>query len=104
MNPVMNDTKWEELRRAMHGLGELSPAWRTKDVSGYVSPWDGDWYFHFREGSYDSIEWIEIRVISPGQERAVLASLREIHVPGERAEGVFRVYGYAPADTPLNYL
>jgi hypothetical protein len=100
----MNDTKWDELRRAMYGLGELCPAWRTKDISGYLSRWDGDWHHHFREGSYASIEWVEIRVLSPAQEAAVLAALREVHVPGERAEHGFRVYGHAQVGASLNYL
>jgi hypothetical protein len=101
---MMNDTKWDELRRAMYGLGDLSPAWRTKDVSGYLSPWDREWFYHFREGGFALIEWVEIRVTSPAQEAAVLASLRETHVPGERVEGGFRVYGYAAAGMPLNYM
>jgi hypothetical protein len=104
MNPVMNDTKWDELRRAMYGLGELSPAWRTQDVSGYLSPWDGEWYYHFREGGYASIEWVEIRVTSPAQHAAVLASLREVHVPGEVVDQVFRVYGYAAVGMAMNYI
>jgi hypothetical protein len=101
---MMNDTKWDELRLAMYGLGELSPAWRTKDLSGYLSPWDGEWYYHFRNGEYDSIEWVEIRVTSPAQDAAVLASIREVHVPGERVEQGFRIYGYVAAGTSLDYL
>ncbi len=100
----MNNTKWERLRLAMYGLGELSPTWRIKDLSGYLSPWDGEWYYHFRQGGYDSIEWVEIRVTSPSQEAAVLASLREVHVPGERSDEGFRVFGYAPSGESLNYL
>jgi len=100
----MNDTKWDELRRAMHDLGEFSPRWRTKDVSGYLSPWDGEWYYHFREGGYASIEWVEIGVCSLAQEAAVLSALRAVHVPGERVEQGFRVYGYASPAVPLSYL
>ena len=37
--PLMNNTKWEELRAAMYGLDGLRPRWRTKDLeSGYVCP------------------------------------------------------------------
>lgn len=54
--PVMNNTKWEELRLAMHSLGKLRPQWQTKDLeTGYVPCWDGDWFYHFRDGGYDSI-------------------------------------------------
>jgi hypothetical protein len=100
----MNATKWEELRRAMYSLGDLSPAWRTKDLSGYLSPWDCEWYYHFREGGYDSIGWTEIRVISSSQEAAVLKALQEVHVPGERVEHGFRVYGYAASGMSLSYI
>lgn len=100
----MNDTKWDELRLAMYGLGELSPAWRAKDLSGYLSPWDREWFYHFRSGGYGSIEWVEVRVASPAQDVAVLARLCEVHVPGKRVEQGFRVYGYVAPGTSLGYL
>ena len=104
MYPVMNNTKWDELRLAMYGLCDPPPEWRAKDVSGFVSPWDGEWFYHFREGGYDSIEWVEIRVISPAQNAAVLASLREVHLPGHRIEQGFRVYGYARDGASVDYI
>jgi hypothetical protein len=104
MNPAMNDTKWDELRLAMYGLGDLRPRWRTKDVAGYISPWDEEWFYHFREGGYDSIEWAEIKITSPEQEAAVLASLRRVHVPGHCVEHGFRVYGYASDGMALDYI
>ena len=100
----MNHTKWEEHRLAMDGLTELHPRWRTRDLSGYFSPWDGEWYDHFRQGGYTSIEWVEIQVNFPIQEAAVLSSLRAIHVPGERIEHGFRVYGYLATTMPVTYL
>jgi hypothetical protein len=102
VHPVMNDTKWDELRLAMYSLGEHHPRWRTKDVSGYLSPWDSEWYYHFREGGYATIEWVEICVNSPAQEVAVLSALRAVHVPGERLEHGFRVYGYATPGLALS--
>ena len=104
MHPVMNNTKWDELREAMYDLGELRPRWRTKDVSGYLSPWDGEWLCHFRVGGYTSIEWVEIGVGSVMQEAAVLAALRAVHVPGERVGQGFRVYGYSTPGKPSSYL
>jgi hypothetical protein len=102
---VMSDTKWEEIRLAMYGLGRLSPAWRTRDVrTGYVSAWDGEWFYHFSEGGYDSIEWLEVRVVSQEQSTAVLEALTTIHVPGERIEGGFRIYGYVPTGKFVEYL
>lgn len=91
MIPVMNNTKWDELRLAMYGLDHMSPRWRTKDVSGYLSEWDGEWFHHFRSGGYDSIEWVEIQVTSPEQDAEVLTRLRKVHVPGQRIDGGYRV-------------
>ncbi len=104
VNPVMNDTKWEELRLAMYGLGGLRPCWRTKDLSGYVSPWDGEWFYHFRVGGYDSVEWVEIRVTTPKQDAAVEAALRQVRVPGHRVERGFRVYAHARDGEAVDYI
>lgn len=100
----MNNTKWEELRLAMYSLGHLRPSWRTKDITGYLTPWDGEWFYHFRDGVFTSIEWLEIQVLSAEQDAAVLALLREIHLPGHRIEQGFRVYGYAPDDVAIGYV
>jgi hypothetical protein len=90
----MNNAKWDELRLAMYNLGGLRPLWRTKDVSGYVSSWDGEWFYHFREGGYSSIEWVEIQVKSADHDAAILELLRHIHLPGHRIDQGFRIYGY----------
>ena len=100
----MNTTRWEELRRAMDALGESSPRWRTRDLSGYLSPWDGEWYYHFRDGGYEPIEWVEVQITSPTPEALVLAALQAVHVPGERTERGFRVVGYWTGAGRLNYL
>lgn len=101
----MNNTKWEELRLAMHGLGDLRPQWRLRSLgSGSLSPWDGDWYYHFRLGDYNTIEWLEIKITSSDQDAAVLTALKFIHVPGHRTDQGFRVYGYASGGDALQYL
>ncbi len=104
MISLMNNTKWDELRLAMHNLGGLRPLWRTKDVSGYVCPWDGDWFYRFREGGYLSIEWVEIQALSPDQGAAVLAILQQIHLPGHRIAEGFRIYGFAPDSVAIDYI
>jgi hypothetical protein len=100
----MNDTKWEELRLAMYNLGPSSPRWRAKDLSGYTSPWDGEWFYHFRNGGYVSIEWVEIQVSSVDQDAVVLALLKAIHLPGVRIERGFRIYGYTSDGVAVDYL
>lgn len=105
MNPLMNNTKWDELRLAMYGLDDLSPQWRTRDTdSGYVCRWDGEWFYHFREGGYEFIEWVEIKVTSPEQGAAVLAALKKIHLPGHRTDDGFRIYGYVSGDNVIDYI
>ena len=104
MHSVLNDTKWDELRLAMHELGPLRPQWSTKDLSGYICPYDGDWFYRFREGGYRTIEWVDIRVDTPEQREAVQAVLRRVHLPGEQTDSGFRVYGHVPLGTTVNYI
>lgn len=104
MKSLMNDTKWDELRLAMHVLSPHKPRWRTKDLSGYLSMWDVDWYYHFRVGGYKTIEWVELEIETSDQDAAVLAVLRQIHVPGRRIENGYRIYGYVPDGDAIEYL
>ena len=105
MLPLMNNTKWDELRLAMYELGPLSPRWRTRDVeNGHVSDWDGEWFYHFRNGGYKFIQWVEIAVESAEQRQAVLSELTKVHVPGEHTELGFRVLGYAGLGIEVSYL
>jgi hypothetical protein len=103
--PLTNDSEWDEVRLGMHALGALRPRWRTRDLdTGYLSAWDGDWYYHFRVGGYRAIEWVEIAVGSEEQRRAVLGVLIRVHVPGEETVGGFRVYGYVEAGAAVTYI
>lgn len=88
----------------MYGIPAPHPQWRTKDLSGHVSQWDGEWFYHFRLGGYSTIEWGEIRVLAADQDALVLTELRRIHVPGHPVEGGYRIYGYVPAGTAIDYL
>lgn len=105
MQRLMNDTKWDELRLAMHELGPLSPKWRTLDVeNGNLSDWDGDWFYHFRNGGYKFVEWVEIAIESAEQRHAVLTKLTKIHIPGQYTDAGFRVLGYADVGVEIDYL
>jgi hypothetical protein len=104
MVPLMNNTKWDELRLAMYNLEDSSPRWRTKDLNGHICPWDGEWFYHFRNGGYSTIEWVEISTSSDEQNIAVYELLRQIHLPGHRIENGFRVYGYMPSGEPVDYI
>jgi hypothetical protein len=101
----MNDTKWDELRRAMYELADLTPRWRTQDVeNGNVSHWDSEWFHHFRNGGYKFIQWVEIAVDTNEQRAAVLAELIRIHVPGEQTDSGYRVFGYVKAGEAVDYI
>jgi hypothetical protein len=105
MHPLMNDTKWDELRRAMYELDDLAPRWRARDVeNGHLSEWDREWFHHFREGGYRFIQWVEIAVDTVEQRAAVLAELVRIHVPGERTECGYRVFGYVKTGEAVDYI
>lgn len=105
MLKLMSNTKWDELRLAMYGLGPLSPRWRTKDVeNGCISDWDCEWFYHFRNGGYKSIEWVEIATESEVQRNAVLTELAKVHVPGLSKDAGFRVIGYAELGVEINFL
>jgi hypothetical protein len=105
MTSVMNSTKWEELRLAMYRLGRLHPKWRTRNIeSGFIPEWDGEWFYHFRDGGYESIEWVEIKITSTEQDRAVFAALKAIHVPGERTEDGYRIFGYIQPGQFVDYI
>lgn len=57
--------------------------WRTKDIeTGYICPWDGDWYYHFKSGGYKNIEWLEIKSETEEIRNDIIKILRAIHVPG----------------------
>lgn len=105
MFAVMNDTKWKELRDAMYQMGDGSPQWRTRCLTnGYISSWDGEWFYHFSQGGFEDIEWVEIKVGSAEQYSLVLAALRDIHVPGATTEHGFKVFGYVMEGTCIEYI
>ena len=105
MLSVMNNTKWEELYSEMYELKASSPQWRTKDLTtGYLSPRDGDWFYHFREGGFDSIEWVELKIDSIAQYEIVSGILKQINLPGSKSKGGFKIYGYVPMSQYVEYI
>lgn len=105
MFSVMNNSKWEALRLEMYELKVSSPRWRTKDLdTGYISPWDGDWFYHFKDSGYNSIEWVELKIDSNAQYEKVLALLKQIHLPGSKSEHGFKIYGYVAKSQYVEYI
>lgn len=100
----MNNTKWKEIQDAMYRL-EQSPQWRTKCMTnGYISSWDREWFYHFSEGSFEDIEWVEIKVETDQQAKLIISLLKSIHVPGIQTDIGYKVYGYAQEGNSVDYL
>lgn len=92
--PLMNNTKWDEIRLAMHSL-PVHPEWRTKDLeNGYISEWDSDWFYHFKLGGYKTIEWLEIRYMNHEQKENIVMELSKINAPLETKEETLKIYGF----------
>lgn len=103
LNPTMNNTKWDELRLAMYAL-KPAPSWSTMSTRGYRSPPDREWFYHFKDGGYDTISYVDILVESESQRELVLAALQKVHVPGEALPDGFRVFGYTEDGQAVMYL
>jgi hypothetical protein len=103
--PVLNDTKWDELRLAMYKLGQLSPRFRVKDIeANQAGPWDGEWYYHFREAGYGSMEWVELKLKAESQRDLVATILASINLPGVHTSEGFIVFGHVTPGTPVEYI
>ncbi len=100
---AMNDTKWEELRLAMHSLDPI-PRWSTLSTRGYQSPSDREWFYHFREGGYRDILHVDIFADSPEHRRAIHSELKRIRLPGEETPDGFRIFGYLPDGQAVGFL
>lgn len=93
-NSLMNNTKWEEIRLAMYEY-PATTKWRLKNIdNGYLINWDSEWFYHFRSGGYNNIEWLEIKVDDEEMKIAVTNILRKIHVAGEILKNSIKIYGY----------
>ena len=93
-NELMNDAKWDEIRTVMYEY-PTSIKWRTKDIeSGYISNWDTEWFYHFKNAGYKTIEWLEIEVNNEKIKDDLIKILKEIHVPGEVLQNSIIIYGY----------
>lgn len=89
----MNNTKWDELRLEMYAL-KPPPSWSTLSTNAYRSQPDREWFYHFREGGYESILHLDIQVETHAQRELVRSALKKVHVPGEEMPDGFRVFGY----------
>ena len=92
-----NNTKWAELRALFLSIEAAHrPEFRSKCITnGYISEWDGEWYYHFNEGGFKEIEWIELKFESVDC-TDMFGGLLEIGLVGEIRDNLLRIYGYVP--------
>ncbi|MCZ2498111.1 hypothetical protein GN316_15200 [Xylophilus sp. Kf1] len=93
LHPVLNHTKWAELRSEMLSApNDVSPKFRARSVfapPGFCTDWAGEFYYHIHPVA--DLEWIELKADS--QEWLVMA-LRRHTIPYSLEDGVVRVWGY----------
>ncbi|QGY32443.1 DUF6678 family protein [Pantoea cypripedii] len=99
----MNNTKWNEIRLAMVGMAS-PPLWKTTSLNGYKSAVDGEWFYHFSEGGYSDIQYLDVLTHSDEQHTVVGAILRAIHLPGIETSTGYRIFGYADSACNVVYL
>lgn len=103
MTPVMNNTKWNELRLAMYNI-EPSPKWVTLADNGHTSEPDREWFYHFRAGGYQDIVHVDILADDDAHSERIKAALQRINLPGIRIENGFRIYGYVKVGAQVDYI
>ena len=70
----------------------------------FESGWDSEWFYHFKDGGYEDLEWLEIRAATAEQAPMLHAALRSTHVPGIKTDVGFKVFGHLPKGMPCEYL
>lgn len=99
----MNNTKWNEIRLAMVSM-EYPPLWKITFLNGYESTVDGEWFYHFSEGGYLDIQYLDILTNSVEHHAMVGTILRAIHLPGMETAIGYRILGYADSVSNVDYL
>ena len=103
LQPVMNNTKWRELRAAMYSIESVT-TYRILRINGYYSDPDAEWYYHFQDGGYDDIQYVDIFATNPLHRQQIGLALKKIHLPAAETGDGFRVYGYVLPGQAVDYL
>ena len=103
---VANDTKWRELRRAILELeNDQRPRFRCMNVeTGRFGPWDAEWFYHWMQGGWDWMEWVDLQVRTPQHRDIIRSIIRHIRFAGEETTEGFRLYGYVRAGQVVDYI
>lgn len=94
LQPLLNDTRWRELRLAMLEL-EHPPQWVSTAIGGYRYGPDREWFYHFQQRGYSDLLHVDIIADDHVHRQAIRAAILPIHLPGAETEKGFRIFGYA---------
>ncbi|MDQ0028107.1 hypothetical protein J2X90_005960 [Variovorax paradoxus] len=93
LHPVLNHTKWAELRTEMLAApSEQHPQFRARSVFSppdFRTAWDGEFYYHVHPVA--DLEWMELQAASSTWLRD---TLQRHSIPYSLEAGVVRVWGY----------
>ncbi|MFL1503822.1 DUF6678 family protein [Pseudomonas sp. O64] len=103
-----NNTKWNELINHFRQLEGWRPSFRSKSVTGYISGWDTEWFYHL-PFPFAYVEWFDIglRSIAPAKgmlrpdtlidhTEEISQAVAHIGFEFEVRADVLRIWGYLP--------
>ncbi len=90
LHPVMNNTKWRELRAAMYAIDAVT-TYRVMNINGHYSRKDAEWFYHVQAGGYDDIQYVDIFADGQSHRELIRSALKKIHLPAEETNDGFRV-------------
>ncbi len=112
---LANDTKWDEFIAAIRGRApsEWRPSWRFRNVNGYTSGWDVEWWHHLPPPMH-CVEWFDVgyvqlitehrlppRIHPVDHSTWLVPLLQQIGLDFEVGRHTIRIYGYAPRNREL---
>lgn len=104
-----NNTRWNELITHIRTLEGWRPSYRWKSVTGFVSTWDVEWFYHL-PFPFEAVEWFDIGLYGQGEfvgrllprrppidhSDKILPILEKTGFDFERQGDVVRIWGYLP--------
>jgi hypothetical protein len=91
--PILNNTKWAELRSEMLAAPrDQAPRFRARSVFAppdFCTEWEGEFHYHMHPVA--DIEWLELKARS---QEWLQNTLRGHNIPFSVEDGTVRVWGY----------
>lgn len=102
-----NFTKWNELISFVRGMSGWRPSYRSKSVTGHVSDWDVEWFYHL-PFPFTCVQWFDIglhertqmgRLMPPkitDHSDEIISMIQRIGFEYEAQKDIVRIWGYLP--------